>query len=316
MKMIIPQEITYSDFSINLADSTEQEFDYSGSTNYNENDIVKVSFGSDGTTRILPEKLFKVISSTQTNEYPPGSDKWLDLGAVNRHKMFDKYINTQSEATGSETENPGDIVFTIKTDRQNSIALFGVEGTSVKYELKDSTGTVVETFLDEDLDKGYIQDFEEYIYKPFPFTHDLVYYFTSYLVSTMTVTITRTDVGLFPKCGYVIVGQSVFIGDTNYGVETGYLSFSKVNRDTFGNVFTQKGNYAKLMDLPLTIDNISYDKVQAAAIAVDGVPTVFDGNNDDTEYSSLLVLGLLTDFRPVIQYFDTSEVNMKIEGII
>jgi len=29
-----------------------------------------------------------------------------------------------------------------------------------------------------------------------------------------------------------------------------------------------------------------------------------------------LILGLLIDFRPIIQYFDISEVSMKIEGII
>jgi len=318
MKMIIPEEITYSDFSINLTDSTEGEFDYSGSTNYNKDDTVKVSFEKDGTTRILPEKTFTVISTDPTNEYPIGSTKWLDNGAVNRHKMFDKYINTQAEAFGTEVTDPGKIVFTIKTDRQNAIALFGVEGTSVKYELKDYKDTIVETYENTNLDEGYIQDFEEYIYKPFPFTHDLVQYFSSYLVSKLTVTIERNETGLYPKCGYVIVGQSVFIGYTNYGVETGYLSFSKVNRDSFGNVYAQKGNYAKLMTLPLTIDNVIYDKVQAAAIAVDGIPTVFDGNNEEfnTGYESLLILGLLIDFRPIIQYFDISEVSMKIEGII
>jgi len=81
-------------------------------------------------------------------------------------------------------------------------------------------------------------------------------------------------------------------------------------------VSASQGNYAKLVDIPVRIDKTRLDTVQNAAINVRGLLTVFDGNNDSTDYGSFRVLGLLTDFRPVYESFNEISCTFKIEGAV
>lgn len=314
MKMIVPKILEYADFSTNLNDSTESEYDYTGVTAYVTDDIVKVSFESDGTTRIFPEKLYKALAGS-TDEYPPDSSNWSSQGAVNRHKMFDQYINTQAVADGTESTDAGDVVFTVNSSRCNGIALFGVEGTSVKYEMKNSIGTIIDTYTDTSLGMRSVSTWSGFFFDDFPSYNDIIYYFTTLLVSTVTVTIYDTGT-TYPKCGACVVGQTVDCGKSQWGATPGYMDFSKVTRDSYGNVSASQGNYAKLINVPVRIEKEYLDTVQNAAINVRGIPTVFDGNNDDTTYKCLFVLGLLTDFRPVMESYNNFECTFKIEGLV
>lgn len=314
MKMIVPKTIGYSDITANnLNASTATEFDYTGATTYTT-ETVLVSFESDGVTRILPAKTFTAVASTI--EYPPGSTDYVDNGAVNQHKMFDQYINTQAVADG--TESPaGKIVFTLNSSKANSIALFSVEGTSVTYVLRNSIGDIIQTISDSSIGNRFTSGLYSYFFGGFPETNDLIQYFDITVVSTLTITIEDTRTGLFPKCGFVSIGKSVFCGKTQYGVEPGFLDFSTIVRNTItGDIYANKGSYAKILNFTVRIDTDQIDTIQNAATNVRGVPTVFDANNTDTDYEVLRVLGLLMYFRPGMESYGKTECQFKIEGII
>lgn len=314
MKITIPIILKYDDISINLNDSTEAEYDYTGNTSYAPGAVVKVSFKADGTTRILPEKTFSCISENAA--YPPDSVGWVDLGAVNRHKAWDKYINSKAAADGTEAIDPGKIVFNLKSDRADTVHLFGVEGTKVTYELKDSSGVVVYTEVDEDLEAGWVTDWEEYYFKDFPADHKVSCSFPVFNVSTMTITIEHSDVELYPKFGFFVIGQSVYMGATQYGAKPGFMDFSSVERNTTtGSVYSNPGNYADTLNVMVNVKNQFHDKVRAAAISVRGTPAVFDANNDGTSYESLVCLGLLVGCDPVFERAGLTVMNMEIEGI-
>jgi len=319
MKMIVPKIPTYDQFSTNLNDSTEDEYDYSGATTYTMGDLVKISFESDGVTRIFPENLQKALASS-TDDYPPDSSDWSSQGAVNRHKMFDQYINTQAVADGTEATDAGDIVLTLDASRTNGIALFSVEGSTVTYELYEGTiaspGDLISTFTDSDIRNRFVESWYGYFYTEFPSYNDLIYYYDIRLISIIKITITDAIVGSYPKVGACVFGQSIECGVSQFGARPGFMDFSKISRDSFGNVSASQGNYAKLVDIPVRIDKTRLDTVQNAAINVRGLLTVFDGNNDSTDYGSFRVLGLLTDFRPVYESFNEISCTFKIEGAV
>ena len=314
MKMIVPKIPEYAGFSTNLNDSAESEYVYAGTTTYSAGNIVKVSFESNGTTRIFPEMLYKALASS-TDDYPPNSSDWSSQGAVNRNKMFDQYINTQAVSDGTEGTDAGDIVFTVDSSRSNGIALFSVEGTSVKYELKNSVGTIVDTFTDTDIRNRFVESWYGYFFTDFPSYSDLIRYFPILLVSTMIVTI-KDSTSAFPKVGACVFGQTIECGKSQYGVKPGYMDFSKISRDSFGNISASQGNFAKLVDVPVKIDKTRLDTVQNAAVNVRGLLTVFDGNNESTDYDSFRVLGLLIDFRPVFESYNSVTCTFKIEGAV
>lgn len=320
MKLIVPKTIGFDDFEINLNASTDTEYDYTGATTYTT-ETVLVSYESDGTTEILPAKTFTAVSST--TGYPPTSDDWIDNGAVNQHKMFDSYINTQAVADGTESTDAGKIVFTIDSSKANSIALFSVVGTSVKYELKriiDSVETVVQTIEDASIGNRFTSGLYGYFMGDFPETNDLIQYFDIYLVSTITVTIEHTGSvtgTAYPKCGFVSIGQSVYCGKTQWGAEPGFLDFSTIVRnETTGDIYTNKGNYVKILNFTVRIEKDQIDTIQNAAVNVRGTPTVFDANNTGTNFEVLRVLGLLMYFKPGLESYGETECQFKIEGII
>lgn len=317
MRLTIPKTITHADIkSLNLNAATEVEYDYSGNTTYSADDVRKVSFQSDESAHIVPVKLFKALKST--NSYPPDNcagtnPDWEDLGAVNQHKMFDEYINTQAVADGTEATDAGKLVLEIDSSKQDNIGLFNVEGTKVTFELKDSSDTVVHT-------KEYglsdiVYDWEEYFYNDFDYTHDLGHTFTRYLVSSLKITIEHESAGKYPAVGYLKVGKRFFVGTTFNEPGSGIMDFSTTDRGDDGSISMNVGPYAKRMNLDVRVKNEDYDKIQKTVALVRGQPTIFEGL-EDTDYESFTVLGFVKNFDQIMPGSRNSECTFEIEGLI
>jgi len=116
-----------SDISLiysSVAGSTYAE--WSSSTTYATGDTVKVTLASDGVTERTPHEEYESLADSNTGNYPPDNpDKWQLLGATNRWKMFDDYVNTQ-------TEDTTDIVVEIDSSNTNIVGLFNLQGETVR----------------------------------------------------------------------------------------------------------------------------------------------------------------------------------------
>ena len=85
-------ELLYSNVSENLYS------EWDSSTTYNTGDRVYVTKESDGTTERTPHEIYESLADNNTGNYPPDNpDKWGFISATNRWKMFDQYVNTQTE---------------------------------------------------------------------------------------------------------------------------------------------------------------------------------------------------------------------------
>ena len=131
---------------------------------------------------------------------------------------------------------------------------------------------------------------------------------------------TDSDPNRLPaSCAIVGAGLAQSLGDSEWGVETSYLSFSRRERDeTFGTVTFMKRGAAKTARATGYLDTsiVTGDAVQRALIAADGVPSLFDFNNSDSDYSRLRVFGFVTQFRSIIQAASWESVTLDIEGLV
>ena len=99
--------------------------EYDATHTYATDDNVKVSFESDGTTPRTPIEEYVSLADSNLDNYPPDSaTKWSLLGASNRWKMFDGYVNTQTSDNQS-------IIVEIDSSNTNKVGLFDLQGTDV-----------------------------------------------------------------------------------------------------------------------------------------------------------------------------------------
>ena len=116
-----------------VSESTYSE--WSSSTAYNTGDRVYVTKESDGTTERTPHEVYESLANSNTGNYPPdNADKWSLVGATNRWKMFDGYVNTQ-------TEDSSDIEIKIDASGTDCVSFFDLEAKRLELTVKSNNPT-------------------------------------------------------------------------------------------------------------------------------------------------------------------------------
>ncbi len=337
MKIISLKPITH-DFLIDDADSSlakDTATEWASTGTYSENDEVKVSFEEGSATEyIAPIKKYRktATSGEDSNPYPPDDDgtNWLDIGPTNRWGMFDQYISTVSASTVAATSTvPSTFSIKINTSKCDYIGMFniGAKQISVEYQasgagsLVDYNTTNFPIRCDRDYDpwsfNRITRSYTDYFFGEWIWKSDILIPLPINFVTYVKITFIENKIGSFASCGMCVAGNSYFIGKTQYGASSGILSFSRKERNEyFGTTYLKKGNFAKKMDLDVMIKNTKYNKVHSILTAADGVPAIFQGNNESTNFEPFLVYGFTKSFNMSLQYQSHSECDLEIEGLI
>lgn len=248
-----------------------------------------------GTT-LSPEQGIEGVAATPT---------WLQVGPTNRWAMFDGEI-------ASATKDGAAITVVLNTSQINSVALFGLVGSSVTVTLRDSTNTTVLYTATKNLEGVFVDNWYDYFFSEFRqidlavFTDLPVYY-----AAKLTIEVTGTNV----QIGQAVVGYAYFIGETEYGSSSGIIDYSKKEANTFGNVTFITRAFSKRMSAKLWLQNTSLDYIQSKLAEVRATPCVWVGT-EDTTYNNLVVYGFYKDFTLEVTYPTTSSCSLEIEGLI
>ena len=233
------------------------------------------------------------------------SPKWLQVGPTNKWAMFDGEI-------ASATKDGAAITVVLNTSQINSVALFGLVGSSVTVTLRDSTNTTVLYTATKNLEGVFVDNWYDYFFSEFRqidlavFTDLPVYY-----AAKLTIEVTGTNV----QIGQAVVGYAYFIGETEYGSSSGIIDYSKKEANTFGNVTFITRAFSKRMSAKLWLQNTSLDYIQSKLAEVRATPCVWVGT-EDTTYNNLVVYGFYKDFTLEVTYPTTSSCSLEIEGLI
>jgi hypothetical protein len=250
-------------------------------------------------TRVIRTSTHKIYEcaiavSTGTNPAPEtlltGTlPTWIEVSSTNKWALFDDFWSTQTTSAVSSdfismAFQPGVGI--------NSIAFLNL--TNVHFIQVIVSGTAYSSVINTTGKTDYV------------FT-DL----TSNPLGIIFVTLYGT-VGA-TKCGKVVIGNVVSLGDTAYGSSVGITDYSTVTTDPFGVTSVVKRKYVKRMTAKLLLKNTLIDGIYNALAAYRSTPAVWIGSDND--YSSLIVFGYYKDFDINIAYASESDCSLIINGL-
>ena len=248
-----------------------------------------------------------------TTATPPESDpvNWISVAPTNRWAMFDQKMGTVTTAADA-------ITVVLAPGRLNSLALRGVDASTVTVTLQAAGETVYSASLD--MDSGnQVGNWYEYFYEP-------IYQQTEVLITDLldaalldvpaygegVLTVTLARPGGTVSCAALVVGLVTQIGETEYGAQVSIRDFSRKEPDGFGNFDIVQRAYSKQMSLNVVVPRSMVDSVAKLVSRYRATNVIWIGS---TEFGSLIVYGFLADWSLVIENYADSKFNAKIEGM-
>lgn len=302
--MRVAETTTITLESSTVTASTESE--YASGTTYAEDDVVKVSFESDGTTPLTPVKEYISLANSNTDNYPPDFPaQWSEIGASNRWKMFDGKLNTA-------TEDTIDIEVDVAADRTDIVALFRLQASSIKFELvKDSSVVKTETINLKTIPGtgwySWLNDLYEYKTKA-------LWSYPKYPEATLNVVIYAQDGTV--KCGEMVIGSQYRLGGTEWGAMVSIDDYSTISTDsaTYLPVELVQGDFSDRSGAVFWVENTDVDRVRNKLTAMRGKLSIFDLNNEESDFDSFIIYGYPKSFDIIIPGPSISKCNLEIGG--
>lgn len=251
----------------------------------------------------------KIWESVQTPNvgHVPGSNAlfWALIGPTNRWAMFDSEISTQTALASP-------LVVTIKPSYANSLALFGLEGSTLEIYVRDGAGGPVVYSKTLSLDGTIIADWYQYFFEPSVQLAEVVLTnLPPYGNAHITVAISGSGT---VKCGDMTVGTMYMLGDTQFGASAGIVDYSRKDTSATGVTTLSKRGYSKRMSAQAMLSTAQINKVQRVLASLRATPCAWIGT-DLAGYEPLIVFGFYRDFSIDIAYPTVSFCNLEIEGL-
>lgn len=264
-----------------------------------------------GVQRYEGTTLYEVIATPSTTDQPSigvtlDTPTWKVIGAINRYKMFDNVISSQTIKTGTivVTVDAGQIV--------NAAAFFGLSGNTINVVVTHPIDGIVYNTTKQLQDNAFITDWYAYFFESIYQLTDVVFAdLPSYLNATITATI---DAGAAPaKCGEMVIGRQASLGVANFGTSVSIQDYSVKTTDSFGNIVVQQRAYSKRADYDVTVESNRVSTVQKLLADIRTTPTVFIGEDDKPE---TVVYGFYKSFNIVIATPSISNCSIEVEGLV
>jgi hypothetical protein len=295
MRVIKPISIGDTELISSSAPETDYAV-YSPATNYVVFDRV-----------IYNHKVYECVQTPNTGNVPDVSPLfWAVVGPTNRWAMFsDNEISTQTVLTSPLT-------VVLKTGYVNSMALFGLVGSSVWITVRNGIAGPVVYSATKVLDGTIIADWYQYFFEPKVQLTEVVF---SNLppYSDMHITVDIFGTGTV-KCGVLAVGSSYFLGETELGASIGIIDFSRKETSAAGVTSFNKRKFSKRMTTQLWLDNANLNKVEQILVDLRATPCAWIGT-EVAGFEPLTVFGFYRDFSLDIAYQKQSYCHLEIEGL-
>lgn len=275
----------------------------------NQHDYQAVIAISSGDNTLRPSEA--VLSADETI-----AARWIDLGSANAWAALDQESN--SYLAGRDANNTlVDPVFTVAVEQTGSVdrvafaGLANVGAITVKVYL---SGSLSETKT-ATLAHGGVTTFGRLprtaIINLTPIAADASL--------TLEITLTRAVSATECRLGVLVVGYGHILMDTEWGVETSALSFSRKERnDTFGTMTFLKRGFARQIRATCEVSPVavSGDVVQQVLEDLDGQPVMWDFNGAGLSYDRLRVYGFYTSMGIVVPFVTRETLSITVESLV
>ena len=261
----------------------------------------------DRVIRTETHKIYeRLIAGAGTVAPESDTTNWLEVSPTNRWKCLDNSNTTTTTQAGSiqYVFTPGVIV--------TSIALLNAVGTTIRIQMDDPVEGALydETFTLQapPQDTGwYAYFFEEIGAK----TQIIKQGLPTYRSAVFTITVSAGTGNA--SCGVLLLGNIVEIGiDVLSGARLRITSYSRKERNDFGDFTIVKRNYSKKAEYDTLIENSRIDWLQTTLASVRDEACLWIAS--DT-FESTTIYGFFKDFSVLISYPQHSQVSIELEGL-
>lgn len=270
--------------------------------------------GTYSTGQTVLHNLHVYESVADSNAVEPGNEtatpfKWIDLGACNRWRMFDKRAG-QKWLLGKFTENPGSIDLTIRPGQVvNAIGLVGVSGTSVRVVMTaPGEGTVYDKTV-QMADTG-VMNWYDYWFAPFE-RRDNVAMFDLPAYGNADVQVIVSAPGGTAQVGTLVLGSAMEIGMAVYGTGLGLVSYTRTDEDDFGNVTLVPRGSRRTVDFDLRIPTGQIGAAMRVLEKLRDVPSLYVG---DAGMDTTIIVGRFERLATVISNPALCDMTLEVRS--
>lgn len=237
---------------------------------------------------------------------------WLNIGATNRWKAFDKKISdpvTVADGVNTITYELG--AFGIPS---NSVTLFGLKGREVGLVVTDATDGEVYNQEISLIDNALVNDWFTYFFEPARVKSEAIFEgIPPYANATYDITLTDDTVNE-PELGQIVLGQEYTMGTTSYGTSVSIEDFSRKERDAFGNAILVERPFAKLVDFDFVINTNEVRRTSILLETVRATPAVYYAG-PNTEQFGTTIYGFFRSFSINLDGPAITNVTLEVEGL-
>lgn len=259
--------------------------------------------------RSTTHKIYRCTANV-TSSTPPENDttNWLDIGFVNRWRMFDDKIGTFTSSNSSP------ITVVVKPGNTTAIALLELKGTSVRVRMKDVSGGSTVYDKTVDLDETYVNDFYDWFFNPYEQRTDLVLTDLPGTYPNCEIQIDLTGTGEL-RIGVCKMGIAEVIGYTQYGATVGIKDFSRKEEDAFGNTILVERGFKKKNNYRIYTEKSMFNRIYNKLAQVRATPCIYIGV-DETGFEPMIVYGFYRDFSIDVSFATQHVCSLDLEGLL
>lgn len=255
-------------------------------------------------------RIYESLINSNLGNNPTTDDgtKWLNIGATNRWRAFDKTITDQATNTTTITYSfdPQSLV--------NSIAFFNLEATSVDVTVTDAVDGVVYDETVSLVDNGAVENWWSYFFEPIVRKTEIVLFDLPNYVSAIVDVSINAPTGDTAKVGQIVFGNQKTLGLTTYGTTVGIQDYSTKDTDAFGNVIITERRFAQTVEYDVKLVTSTVRDVQKTLAGFRATPLVYSGT--DTGEFGDLVYGYYRNFGINISTPSLSDATIEVEGLV
>lgn len=256
-------------------------------------------------------RVYESVIGSNLNNDPTTDDgtNWLNIGATNRWKAFDKYIS-------DPVTNITSIEYTLTPPNGSiptAVALFNLKGISANVTITDSVDGEVYNQTINLTDNRNIVDWYTYFFGEQVQREEALFVdIPPYIAATVNVTVTE-ETGQTAELGQLVLGFLSDLGLTVYGTSIGIEDYSIKDRDDFGNAIIVERNFSQTVDFDVQFETQNARKVQKTLSALRATPVVYLGSTD-VSYGTL-VYGFYRRFDITLETPAYAFASIEVEGL-
>ena len=254
---------------------------------------------------------YRSVTSTNLNFNPEtySNIKWVKYSVSNKYAMLDMSSNSKSVVVG------GDLTVTFLQNQSSILGIGNYEADYITIEiLAPDGGTILWTYDTPSNINANVYDYYDYIYEPYNLDQD----FTTKVNLPLQGRYVRMTFHKLPltdnsACGYLIVGNPVYIGMSLMGVKFGYNSLTTKEISSFGNLDIKKSFVQDIVDFETVIASAYLPRMRRELKKIyDEIVLFVIDERDVSEYENLMTLGVIQDASVVLENNVESVISFSL----